>query len=53
MNTDPTCEELYASVCPPCFDDVWPWLFAWLNNSYIRLQGTDKEVLLIDLVDIE
>lgn len=53
MNTDPSCEELYASVCPPRFDDIWPWLFAWLNNSYIRLQGTDKEVLLIDFVDIE
>ena len=53
MQPDPSCEELYASVCPPRFDDVWPWLFAWLNNSYIRLQGTDKEVLLIDFIDIE
>lgn len=50
----PTCEERYASVCPPrLIDDWWPWLYARLHNKKIREQGTDKEILLIDYVDIK
>ena len=51
---DPTCEEKYASVCSPKWiDDWWPLRFAKLYNHEIRERGTDKDVLLIDFVDID
>jgi len=50
---EPACDERYASVCPPgIVDDWWPWLYARLHNREIRQTGTDKDVLLIDYVDI-
>ena len=50
----PTCEEKYASVCPPkILDDWWPWLYAKFHNRKIREQGTDSDILLIDYVDIK
>lgn len=50
----PSCEEKYASVCPPSIvDDWWPWLFAYRHNSNIRRKGTTKDILLIDYVDIK
>lgn len=49
---DPTCDEEYASVCPPkLIDDWWPWLFAKTHNSEILARGTDKDILLIDYVN--
>ena len=49
----PSCEEKYSSVSKPKWiDDWWPWLYARLHNRNIRQQGTDKEILLIDYVDI-
>ena len=51
---DPTCEEKYASVCPPkLVDDWWPWLFARRKNASILAAGTRKDILLIDFVDIK
>lgn len=51
---EPTCEERYASVSPPrLIDDWWPWLYARLHNRKILREGTDKEILLIDYVDIK
>lgn len=51
---EPTCEERYASVCPPkLIDDWWPWLFARLHNRDILAAGTKKDILLIDFVDIK
>lgn len=50
----PSCEEKYSSVCnPKWLDDWWPWLFAKLNNRKILEQGTDKDILLIDFVNIK
>lgn len=50
---EPTCDERYASVCPPkLIDDWWPWLFARLHNRDILATGTQKDILLIDFVDI-
>lgn len=50
---DPTCDEKYASVCPPkLIDDWFPWLFAKKHNSEILEHGTDKDILLIDYVNI-
>lgn len=49
----PTIEENYASVRPPKRIDDWiPILYAELNNEDIRSKGTDKEILMIDFVDI-
>ena len=49
----PTCEERYSSVCPPkLIDDWWPWLYAKLHNRKFRKKGTDKDILLIDYVNI-
>ena len=51
---EPTCEEKYASVCPPkLIDDWWPWLFARRNNRGILAAGTKKDILLIDFTDIK
>lgn len=50
---DPSCEEKYASVCPPkLIDDWFPWIFAHLHNEEIKAEGTDKDILLIDFVNI-
>ena len=50
---DPSNDGKYASVCSPrLIDDWWPWLYARLHNRKIRKEGTDKEILLIDYVDI-
>ena len=51
---EPTCEERYASVrSPRLIDDWWPWLYARLHNRKILREGTDKEILLIDYIDIK
>lgn len=51
---EPTCEERYASVCPPkLIDDWWPWLFARRKNRDIFAAGTKKDILLMDFVDIK
>ena len=50
---DPSCEERYASVSPPkLVDDWWPYIYAKKHNHEIREHGTNKDVLLIDFVDI-
>lgn len=50
---EPTCEELYASVMnPKWIDDWWPWWYARLNNKRIKEEGTTKDILMIDFVDI-
>jgi len=51
---EPTCEETYGSVVPGkkwlyCW---WPWLYARTHNKAIKARGTDKDILLIDYVDI-
>ena len=51
---EPTCEERYASVCPPkLVDDWWPWLFARRKNRDILAAGTKSDILLMDFVDIK
>ena len=51
---DPTCEETYGSVIPgkKWLYGWWPWLYARTHNKAIRQRGTDKDILLIDYVDI-
>ena len=49
---DPECEERYASVTPPKLLAWWPWLFSRRYNHSIREQGTEKDILLIDFVDL-
>lgn len=47
-------EELYASVtAPKLIDDWFPWLYARLHNKKNVAKGTDKEVLMIDFVNIQ
>lgn len=49
-----TCEEKYGSVSGRKWLYAWfPWLYARLHNREIREQGTAKEVLLIDFVNIK
>ena len=51
---DPSCDEKYASVTnPKLVDDWWPWFYAWRKNKEIRKAGSDKDVLLIDYIDIK
>lgn len=50
---NPSCEENYSSVkTPKLIDDWFPWLYAKLHNKKIYKKGTDKDILLIDFVDI-
>ena len=52
--TNVTFEELYSSVCPPKIVDDWlPWFYAKLHNRKNIQKGTDKDVLLIDFVNIQ
>lgn len=49
----PTCEEKYGSVSNHKWLYVWwPWLYARLHNKNLRAKETDKEILLIDYVNI-
>lgn len=49
-----SCEELYASVTyPKLIDDWFPWIYAKLHNKKNISKGTDREVLLIDFVNIQ
>ena len=53
FKNNPSCEEKYSSVCPPkIIDDWWPYLFAKKNNKRILQEGTDKDFLMIDFVNI-
>ena len=50
---DPSNDGKYASVCAPrLIDDWWPWLYARLHNRRISLKDCDKEILLVDFVDM-
>jgi hypothetical protein len=50
---NPSCEEKYASVCPPkIIDDWYPKMFAKRHNQEIKEKGTDCDILLIDFVDL-
>lgn len=54
FENEPSCEEKYSSVCKPrLIDDWWPWLFAKRNNRKIFEEGTDKDILLVDYVNIK
>jgi hypothetical protein len=54
FKNDPSCEELYSSVCPPKYIDDWiPILYAKLKNKENIEKGTDKEIMLIDFVNIQ
>lgn len=49
----PTCEENYGSVSNHKWLYAWwPWLYARLHNKTIRAKEIDKEILLIDYVNI-
>jgi len=53
-NEDPSCEELYSSVCSPKYLDDWfPWLFAKLNNKKIKKLNLNSDILLFDFVNLE
>ena len=51
---DPTCEETYGSVVPgkKWLYGWWPWLYAVTHNKQVKAKGTDKDILLIDFVDL-
>ena len=50
---DPTCDEKYGSVSKvKLLYGWWPWLYATVHNKEIYAQGTNKEILLIDYVNI-
>lgn len=53
FNNNPTCEELYSSVCSPkLIDDWYPKIYAKKNNKKNIQKGTNKDILLIDFVNI-
>lgn len=52
--TDVSCDENHASVKPPKLIDDWiPWLYAYKHNNDIIKEGTDKDILLIDFVNLK
>lgn len=53
FNNIESCEEKYASVCTPkLIDDWYPKWYAKRKNHINIQNGTDKEFLMIDFVDI-
>ena len=51
---DPSCEERHGSVTKPKWLwGLWPWLYAKLHNKEIIEQSSDKDILLIDYIDIK
>lgn len=57
---NPTYEDKYSSnntLGTPCtgtyLDDWWPWIYAKCNNKRNIKEGTDKEFLMIDFVNIQ
>jgi len=54
FKNNPSCEEKYSSVCKPLWVDDWcPWIYAKLHNKENIQTGTDKNILLIDFVNIQ
>ena len=51
---EPTCEETYGSVVPgkKWMYGWWPWLYAVTHNKQVKAKGTDKDILLIDYVNL-
>ena len=50
---DPSCDERYGSVSEKKWlYGWWPWLYARTHNREIREKGTEKDVLLMDFVDM-
>lgn len=53
FQNDPTCVELYGSVTKPKWLwGWWPWFYASGFNGRNISQGTNKNIMLIDFVDI-
>ena len=51
---NPSCEEKYASVCPPkLIDDWYPRWFAKENNKEILSQEHNVDFLMIDFVNYQ
>lgn len=51
---NPSCVELYSSVCPPyLIDDLYPKHYAKKNNRKNIKDNQDCEILLIDFVNIQ
>lgn len=54
FNHEYSVEDMYASVAfPKIIDDWLPILYAKLHNRSNIQRGTDKDVLLIDFVDVQ
>lgn len=54
FKNDVTVEELYSSVTSPYIIDDWfPLIYATLHNKDNIKKGTDKQILLIDFVNIQ
>ena len=50
---NPSEDSIYSSVMNPKWIDDWfPWIYAKLNNRKILANGTDKDILAIDFVNI-
>lgn len=49
-----TCDGRHASVCHPKLIDDWiPILYAKINNAVGKYLPTDKDILMVDFVDID
>lgn len=47
---EPTLDDKYSSTTGSKIDDLWPWLYARLNNKSNIQNGTNKDVLFIDFI---
>lgn len=49
----PSCEGKYSSASNPKYIDDWfPWMYARIMNKRNLKKGTDKDLLMIDFVEI-
>lgn len=50
-NKEPDLDYDFASARKPLFDDLWPWLYAKLNNRKAK-KNCKKNLLILDFVQI-
>lgn len=49
---EPDHKACFASLKKPLIDDLWPWLYAKLNNRKAKLECDKNELLILDYVQL-
>lgn len=50
-NKEPEHKACFASLQPPCIDDLWPWLYARIHNRKAK-KLYKKQLLILDFIEL-